>query len=105
MNIRCSNRCAKPVRPGFSRAEPTWYQTFTVDDRHAVILVQDHVQAVGQRELRVGQLEFGGAAASGGGGHASATASEESSALQHRVYARASTRTRHVRSCHHARLR
>ena len=29
MNIRCSNRCANPVRPGFSRAEPTWYQMFT----------------------------------------------------------------------------
>src|SRR5215204_6586894 len=30
MNIRCSNKWAKPVRPGFSRAEPTLYQTFTV---------------------------------------------------------------------------
>src|SRR5665213_694345 len=28
MNIRCSNRCAKPVRPVFSRAEPTWYHMF-----------------------------------------------------------------------------
>ena len=27
--MMCSNRCAKPVRPGFSRPEPTWYQTFT----------------------------------------------------------------------------
>jgi hypothetical protein len=29
MNMRCSNRWAKPVRPGFSSFEPTWYQTFT----------------------------------------------------------------------------
>src|SRR6185295_929416 len=28
MNIRCSKRCAKPVRPVFSRAEPTWYHMF-----------------------------------------------------------------------------
>src|SRR3954463_7837798 len=28
--MRCSKRCANPVRPGFSRAEPTWYQTLTV---------------------------------------------------------------------------
>ena len=27
LNIMCSNRCAKPVRPGFSFLEPTWYQT------------------------------------------------------------------------------
>ena len=26
LNIMCSNRCAKPVRPGFSFFEPTWYQ-------------------------------------------------------------------------------
>src|SRR4051812_23461682 len=25
----CSNRCANPVRPGRSLAEPTWYQRFT----------------------------------------------------------------------------
>src|SRR5687768_10951277 len=30
MNIRCSKRCAKPVRPSFSSPEPTWYQTFVV---------------------------------------------------------------------------
>ena len=58
MNIRCSKRCAKPVRPGRSRAEPTWYQMFTADDRHAVVLVEDHVQAVGQRELGVRQLDL-----------------------------------------------
>src|SRR4029077_4303811 len=28
MNIRSSNRGAKPVRPVFSRAEPTWYHMF-----------------------------------------------------------------------------
>jgi hypothetical protein len=28
-NIRCSNRWAKPVLPGFSFLEPTWYQVFT----------------------------------------------------------------------------
>ena len=28
-NIMCSNRCAKPVRPGSSFAGPTWYQMFT----------------------------------------------------------------------------
>ena len=30
MNIRCSKRCANPVRPVRSRAEPTLYQTLTV---------------------------------------------------------------------------
>src|SRR4051812_3114214 len=25
----CSNKCAKPVRPGASFAGPTWYQRFT----------------------------------------------------------------------------
>src|SRR5580692_9105619 len=29
MNIRCSNRWAKPVRPGTSSFEPTWYQRST----------------------------------------------------------------------------
>src|SRR5262245_23316393 len=29
MNMRCSNRCAKPVRPGASSFEPTWYQRLT----------------------------------------------------------------------------
>src|SRR6185436_7320528 len=28
-NIMCSKRCAKPVRPAFSLAGPTWYQMFT----------------------------------------------------------------------------
>ena len=28
-NIMCSNRWAKPVRPGFSSFEPTLYKTFT----------------------------------------------------------------------------
>jgi hypothetical protein len=27
-NMRCSKRCAKPVRPGISWPLPTWYQTF-----------------------------------------------------------------------------
>src|ERR1700720_3998938 len=27
-NIMCSNKCAKPVRPGNSFAGPTWYQIF-----------------------------------------------------------------------------
>jgi hypothetical protein len=44
VNIKCSNRWAKPVRPVFSRAEPT-------------ILVQDDVQTVGKGELGVGQLQ------------------------------------------------
>jgi hypothetical protein len=29
LNIRCSKRWAKPVLPGFSFFEPTWYQMFT----------------------------------------------------------------------------
>ena len=29
-NIMCSNRWAKPLRPGTSLALPTWYQRFTV---------------------------------------------------------------------------
>src|SRR3954470_19781461 len=29
MNIRCSNRCAKAVRPGDSSFDPTWYHTST----------------------------------------------------------------------------
>jgi hypothetical protein len=28
-NIRCSNRCAKPLRPAGSSLLPTWYQTLT----------------------------------------------------------------------------
>ena len=28
-NIRCSNRCAKPVRPAGSSLQPTWYQRLT----------------------------------------------------------------------------
>ncbi len=28
-NMRCSNRCAKPVLPAGSSAEPTWYQIET----------------------------------------------------------------------------
>jgi hypothetical protein len=27
LNIMCSNRCAKPVRPGFSFFDPTWYHS------------------------------------------------------------------------------
>ena len=42
------------MRPGFSRADPTWYQTLTATCGHAVIFVQDHGQAVRQREHRVG---------------------------------------------------
>ena len=29
LNIRCSNRCAKPVRPAGSSLLPTWYQMLT----------------------------------------------------------------------------
>src|SRR5882672_5229872 len=29
LNIRCSNRWAKPVLPGFSFLDPTWYHVFT----------------------------------------------------------------------------
>ena len=29
MNMMCSNRWAKPVRPGCSSDEPTWYQILT----------------------------------------------------------------------------
>src|SRR5688572_27760483 len=29
MNIRCSNRCANPVRPGDSSLDPTWYHRST----------------------------------------------------------------------------
>ena len=29
LNIMCSNRCAKPVRPAFSSFDPTWYQSST----------------------------------------------------------------------------
>ena len=29
LNIMCSNRCANPVRPGFSSFEPTWYHSST----------------------------------------------------------------------------
>src|SRR4051812_16902004 len=30
LNIRCSKRWAKPLRPFFSSLEPTWYQSSTV---------------------------------------------------------------------------
>ena len=58
MNIRCSNRCANPVRFGSSRAEPTWYHMLTLTIGTRVILVEDHAQPVRQRELRVRQLDF-----------------------------------------------
>ena len=48
MNIRCSNRCAKPVRPVFSRAEPDVVTHVRGDDGDAVVLVQDDGQPVRQ---------------------------------------------------------
>ena len=39
--------------PGRSFFEPTWYQTLTADERHAMVLVDDDVQAVGQACFRV----------------------------------------------------
>ncbi|MFT3764906.1 MAG: hypothetical protein QM820_05220 [Minicystis sp.] len=30
MNMRCSKRCAKPVRPGSSKRDPTFTRVFTV---------------------------------------------------------------------------
>ena len=56
-NIRCSNRCAKPVRPGRSLAEPDVVPDVDGDDRHARVAMQNHVQAVGQRELAERNLE------------------------------------------------
>ncbi len=29
LNIMCSKKCAKPVRPGFSFFDPTWYHSST----------------------------------------------------------------------------
>ena len=58
MNIRCSNRCAKPVRPGRSFAEPTRYHV-DADERDAVVLVEDDAEAVRQRELGKGHLQRG----------------------------------------------
>ena len=40
----CSKRCAKPVRPGRSFFEPTWYQSCDVHDRRRVIL-EEHDRA------------------------------------------------------------
>ena len=71
-NIMCSNRWAKPVRPGASSCEPTWYQTFDGDHGHAVVLVQDDLEAVGQRVLLERQLGQVAAAAGAGAGAAAA---------------------------------
>ncbi len=40
-NIKCSNRCANPVSPGFSFLDPTRYQTFTAMIGAFVILMHD----------------------------------------------------------------
>ena len=58
-NIRCSNRCAKPVRPGFSRADPTWYQTLTATCGTLWSSCRMTREAVGQREhlVRHGQRD------------------------------------------------
>src|SRR5437763_837668 len=37
MNIKCSKRCANPVRPGSSSLEPTWYQRSTATPGPAVL--------------------------------------------------------------------
>ena len=60
LNIRCSNRCAKPVRPGASSFDPTWYQSGQMDDRRRVVFEKDHLQAVRQRRHRVVELAAAG---------------------------------------------
>ena len=58
LNIRCSNRWAKPVLPFGSSFEPTLYHMLTADDRRLVVLVDDHGQAVVEHELLVRDGDF-----------------------------------------------
>ncbi len=44
------------MRPRRSFLDPTWYQTFTATIGQFAILVDDHVEAVGQRAAREGDL-------------------------------------------------
>ena len=53
-NMTCSNRCAKPVRPGSLVGRADVIPEVHRHHRHARVAVQDDVQPVGQRELRVG---------------------------------------------------
>ena len=48
-NIKCSKRCANPVRPRRSLAEPDVVPDVDGDDRHARVAMQNHVQPVGER--------------------------------------------------------
>ena len=59
LNIRCSNRCAKPVRPAGSSLEPTWYQmlTATIGALRSVCTITRRPLAQG--EFLVGDVDFG----------------------------------------------
>ena len=50
-NIRCSKRCAKPVRPALLVGGPDVIPEIHRHQRQPVILAEDHVEAVRQREL------------------------------------------------------
>jgi hypothetical protein len=58
-NIRCSNRCANPVRPRGSFFEPTAVVDRHPDDRRLAVGVDDRRQAVRQREGLVRNVDFG----------------------------------------------
>ena len=55
-NIRCSNRCANPVRPSFLVRGSDVIPDVDRHDRHAVILVQNHRQAVGSVNIWYGTV-------------------------------------------------
>ena len=62
----CSNRCAKPVRPGASLAGPDVVPEVHRHDRQPMVLDQDHLEPVGQRGFLVGDLQRRGGRSRGG---------------------------------------
>ena len=61
-NMKCSNRCAKPVLPSCSCLEPTSYQRLTATDRREVVGRHDDTQPVGEAafgEADDGQVRSG----------------------------------------------
>ena len=58
LNIRCSNRCAKPVRPARFVLAADVVPDVHRDDRRLAVGVHDHAQAVGQGELLVRDVDL-----------------------------------------------
>jgi hypothetical protein len=67
LNIRCSNRWAKPVLPGRLVLGADVIPDAHGDDRRFAVLVHDDAQAVVQRELLERNIELGVGSRGGGG--------------------------------------